>query len=250
MQCLAAAALLAWTTTAVAQPQPYPSKPIRVINPAAPGGNSDIVFRVIAPKMGEIVGQQFVLDYRAGAGGVIGADMTAKSPPDGYTTAIVAASFFFNPALIKNLPYDTIKDFTPLGLVVDIPAAVVLHPSLPVKNIKELIALARVRPGQIFFSNAGPGTVGHLLLAGHRQQIDPARFHELQVVDRCDGPPGGNGTTMRNVLPAIWAAVEADYAISTSTARPELRRTMATPMESSRRSNMLSRMRCGVISPV
>src|SRR3954462_1759531 len=142
--------------------QPYPSKPIRVINPAAPGGNSDIVFRVIAPKMGEIVGQQFVLDYRAGAGGVIGAEMTAKSAPDGYTTAIVAASFFFNPALIKNLPYDTNKDFTPLGLVVDIPAVVVLHPSLPAKTVKELIALARTRPGQIFYSSAGPGTVGHL----------------------------------------------------------------------------------------
>lgn len=153
-------ALLVLATPAAAQT--YPSKPIRVINPAAPGGNSDIVFRVIAQKMGELVGQQFVLDYRAGAGGVIGADMTAKSPPDGYTTAIVAASFFFNPALIRNLPYDTARDFTPLGLVVDIPAAVVVHPSLPVKNVKELIALARARPGQIFFSSAGPGTVAHL----------------------------------------------------------------------------------------
>ena len=158
--CLTCAAMLAWATTAGAQP--YPSKPIRVINPAAPGGNSDIVFRMVAPKMGEIVGQQFVLDYRAGAGGVIGADMTAKSPPDGYTTAIVAASFFFNPALIKNLPNDTLKDFTPLGLVDDIPAAVVVHPSLPVKTVKELIAFARARPGQIFFSSAGPGTVAHL----------------------------------------------------------------------------------------
>ena len=130
-----------------------------MINPAAPGGNSDIVFRVITPKMGEIVGQQLVLDYRAGAGGVIGADMTAKSPPDGYTTAIVAASFF-NPALMKNLPYDTVKDFTPLGLVVDIPAAVVVHPSLPVKTVKELIALARPQARtRYFFSSAGPGTV-------------------------------------------------------------------------------------------
>ncbi|MGH8616931.1 MAG: tripartite tricarboxylate transporter substrate binding protein [Burkholderiales bacterium] len=140
----------------------FPSKIIRVINPAAPGGNSDIVFRVISPKMGELVGQQFVLDYRPGAGGVIGADITAKSPPDGYTTAIVAASFFFNPALIKNLPYDTLKDFTPLGLVVDIPAAVLVHPSLPVKNVKDLIAFAKARPGQIFFSSAGPGTLAHL----------------------------------------------------------------------------------------
>ncbi|MEO7728797.1 MAG: tripartite tricarboxylate transporter substrate binding protein [Burkholderiales bacterium] len=160
LRAIAAAACC--TFAAAAGAQPYPSKPIRVINPAAPGGNSDIVFRVIAPKMGEIVGQQFVLDYRAGAGGVIGADMTAKSAPDGYTTAIVAASFFFNPALIRNLPYDTLRDFTPLGLVVDIPAAVVVHPSLPVKTVKDLIALARARPGQIFFSSAGPGTVAHL----------------------------------------------------------------------------------------
>jgi len=165
VQRLVVAAACAAAFACIALPagaQSYPSKIIRVINPAAPGGNSDIVFRVISPKMGELVGQQFVLDYRPGAGGVIGADITAKSAPDGYTTAIVAASFFFNPALIKNLPYDTVKDFTPLGLVVDIPAAVLVHPSLPVKDVKELIAFARPRPGQIFFSSAGPGTLAHL----------------------------------------------------------------------------------------
>jgi tripartite-type tricarboxylate transporter receptor subunit TctC len=142
--------------------QNYPSKPIRVINPAAPGGNSDIVFRLLSPKMSEILGQQLVFDYRPGAGGTIGAEMTAKSAPDGYTTAIVAASFVINPALMTKLPFDTVKDFTPLGLVVDIPAGVLAHPSLPAKNIKELIALAKGRPGQIFYSSAGPGTVGHL----------------------------------------------------------------------------------------
>lgn len=162
VRILIAVALASLALPVAAQTAGYPSKIIRVINPAAPGGNSDIVFRVIAPKMGDLVGQQFVLDYRPGAGGVIGADITAKSPPDGYTTAIVAASFFFNPALIKNLPYDTLKDFTPLGLVVDIPAALLVHPSLPVKNVKELIAFARGRPGQIFFSSAGPGTLAHL----------------------------------------------------------------------------------------
>jgi tripartite-type tricarboxylate transporter receptor subunit TctC len=142
--------------------QNYPSKPIRIINPAAPGGNSDIVFRLLSPKMSEILGQQLVFDYRPGAGGTIGAEMTAKSAPDGYTTAIVAASFVINPALMTKLPFDTVKDFTPLGLVVDIPAGVLAHPSLPAKNVKELIALAEGRPGQIFYSSAGPGTVGHL----------------------------------------------------------------------------------------
>ena len=142
--------------------QTYPNKIIRVINPNQPGGNSDILFRLLSPKMGEILGQQLVIDYRPGAGGNIGTEIAAKSPPDGYTTLIAAASFLINPSLIKKLPFDAVKDFTPLGLIVDIPAAVVVHPSLPVKNAKELIALAKARPGQIFFSSSGPGTVGHL----------------------------------------------------------------------------------------
>lgn len=144
-----------------AQPA-YPTKVIRLVNPNQPGGNSDIVFRLLSGKMGEILGQQLVFDYRPGAGGNIGAEMVAKSAPDGYTTLVAAASFLINPSLIRKLPYDAIKDFTPLGLVVDIPTAVVVHPSLPVKNVKELIALARTRPGQIFFSSSGLGAVGHL----------------------------------------------------------------------------------------
>jgi len=142
--------------------QQFPVKPVRVVNPAAPGGNSDIFFRILSPKMSELLGQSVIIDYRPGAGGTIGADMTAKSPPDGYTTALVAASFVINPSLIRKLPYDTMKDFTPLGLVVEVPSAVVVHPSLPAKSVKEFIALAKARPGQINFSSSGPGTVGHL----------------------------------------------------------------------------------------
>ena len=141
--------------------QAYPSKPIRVMF-QGPGGNTDIIFRLLAPKMGEILGQQLVFDYRPGAGGLIGVEMTAKSAPDGYTTSVVASSFLINPAMIKDLPFDTIKDFTPLGLVAEIGIAVVVYPALPVKNVKELIALAKARPGQIFFSSTGPGTSGHL----------------------------------------------------------------------------------------
>ena len=142
--------------------QVYPNKIIRVINPNEPGGNSDILFRLLSPKMGEILSQQLVIDYRPGAGGNIGTELVARSAPDGYTTLIAAASFLINPSLIKKLPFDAIKDFTPLGLIVDIPAALVTHPSLPVKNAKELIALARTRPGDVFYSSAGMGTVGHL----------------------------------------------------------------------------------------
>ena len=154
----ACAALLAGATVA----QPFPSKPIRVINPASPGGNSDISFRLLQPKMNEAIGQQFIMDYRPGAGATIGGDIIARSAPDGYTTGWVAASFVINPSTFKKLPYDTIRDFTPLGIVMDVPSGLVVHPSLPVRSVKDLIALARKSPGEIFYSTSGPGTIGHL----------------------------------------------------------------------------------------
>lgn len=157
---LAIVAIICAATAAYAQP--FPSKPVRVINPAAPGGNSDIFFRILSPKMGEILGQQLIIDYRPGAGGTIGADIVSKSAPDGYSTGIVAGSFVINPSLIRKLPYDTVKDFTPLGLIVDVPAGTVVHPSLPVKNVKELIALAKARPGELNYSSSGRGALGHL----------------------------------------------------------------------------------------
>jgi tripartite-type tricarboxylate transporter receptor subunit TctC len=142
--------------------QVFPTKPVRVINPAAPGGNSDIFFRQLQPKMSEVLSQPVVMDYRAGAGGTVGGEVIAKSAPDGYTTGFVAASFVINPAMIRKMPYDTAKDFTALGIVVDVPSGLVVHPSLPARNVKQLIALAKVRPGQIFYSTSGRGTVGHL----------------------------------------------------------------------------------------
>ena len=156
------ALVLGCTVAAAALAQPFPSKPVRVINPAAPGGNSDIFFRLLQQKMSEAAGQPFVIDYRPGAGGVVGADIIAKSAPDGYTTGIVAGSFMINPSLMRKLPYDTMRDFAPLGLIVDVPTGIVVHPSLPVKSLKELIALAKARPGQLNYSSSGPGAVGHL----------------------------------------------------------------------------------------
>ena len=147
---------------AVLAQQAFPTKIVRVINPNQPGGNSDIIFRLLSPKMGEALGQQVVIDYRPGAGGNIGTEMTAKAAPDGYTTLIAAAAFVINPSILKSLPFDPIRDFTPLGLIVDTPAALVVHPSLPAKSVKELIALSRSGRGQIFFSSSGNGGLGHL----------------------------------------------------------------------------------------
>ncbi len=145
-----------------ASAQAFPTKPVRVINPAAPGGNSDIFFRLLQPKMSEALGQSVVMEYRAGAGGTIGGDIIAKSAPDGYTTGLVAASFVINPSVFKSIPYDTRKDFTGLGIIVDVPSGLVVHPSLPVGSVKELVALAKKRPGEVFYSTSGPGTIGHL----------------------------------------------------------------------------------------
>lgn len=142
--------------------QVFPSKIIRVINPAQPGGNNDILFRLLSPKMGEILGQQLVIDYRPGASTIIGSEIVARSAPDGYTTLINGAVAVINPSFMAKLPYDPIKDFTALGLIVDIPAALVVHPSLPVKSVKELIAFAKARPGQVFYSSSGSGALAHL----------------------------------------------------------------------------------------
>ncbi|HYH41651.1 MAG TPA: tripartite tricarboxylate transporter substrate binding protein [Burkholderiales bacterium] len=153
---------LAVGLASTAHAQNFPVKPIRLVNPAAPGGNSDVFFRLLQPKMNEALGQPVVMDYRPGAGGTVGGEVIARAAPDGYVTGLVAASFVINPAMIRKMPYDTAKDFTPLGLIVDVPTGLVVHPSLPARNVKQLIALAKPRPGEIFYSTSGRGTVGHL----------------------------------------------------------------------------------------
>ena len=137
-------------------------KPIRVVIGGSPGSNADIFFRIVQARMGRVLGQPLVADYRPGAGGAIGAHFTVKSAADGYMVMMVAAGFVMNPALTRNLPYDPARDFTALGLVADVPAGLVIHPSLPVYDVKQLLAMARARPGQLNFGSAGPGTVSHL----------------------------------------------------------------------------------------
>lgn len=156
----AAAGLLA--VAAPVSAQTYPTKTIRMIIPFAAGGNTDIIGRIFAPKMAEIIGQQIIIDNRGGAGSVIGTEAVMRAAADGYTLLMASAAHTINPAMIKKLPYDSVRDFTPIGIVADVPTAFVIHPSLPSKNLKEFIALAKARPNDIFYSTAGIGTVGHL----------------------------------------------------------------------------------------
>jgi tripartite-type tricarboxylate transporter receptor subunit TctC len=140
----------------------YPRKSIRLVVPFAPGGPVDIVARGIAPKMSQILGQQIIVDNRGGAGSTIGTEMAANAPPDGYTLVLVSGSYVMNPAMVKKLPYDSVKDFAPISIIADVPSALVVDPILPVKNVKEFIALAKARPGEINYSSQGRGTLGHL----------------------------------------------------------------------------------------
>ena len=161
---VAALALLAggFATASGAWAQAYPAKPVRLVVAFPPGGGIDSVTRLLAPKLTEALGQQMIVDNRVGASGNIGTDYVAKSAPDGYTVLMAYASHASNAALFTKLPYDTVRDFQPVSLIGAVPHVILVNPSLPVKNLTELIRLAKARPGEITYSSPGNGTPLHL----------------------------------------------------------------------------------------
>ena len=146
----------------LAQAQNYPSKPVRLIVPFAAGGSTDVIARILAPKLSEVWGQQVIVDNRPGGNTVIGTDIVAKSPPDGHVLLVTPAPFTVVPSVLTKLPYDPAKDFEPITLINTTPMGFVVHPGVPAKNLKELIALAKARPGQMNFGSSGSGGVPHL----------------------------------------------------------------------------------------
>ncbi|HWP88785.1 MAG TPA: tripartite tricarboxylate transporter substrate binding protein, partial [Burkholderiales bacterium] len=160
--CIRAAVL--WAALAVAAfAQEYPVKSVRVIVPWAAGGSTDSISRILAAKLTEYTGQQFIIDNRAGATGTIGHALVSKSPPDGYTLLIGSNSTFaIAPHLYKSLQYDNDAAFAPIELLAVSPQILSVHPSIPAKNVRELIALAKAQPGALVFSSAGPGSTSHL----------------------------------------------------------------------------------------
>jgi len=154
------AGALAWLPNAGAQE--YPTKPIRLVITYPPGGNTDLVGRALALKLGEFMGQQVVVDNRGGAGGVLGSMITAQSAPDGYTIMLgTSAGMVINPLLSRKLTYDPVKDFAPVSMVVIVPQLLVINPQLPVKNVRELIAFAKAKPGYLNAGSSGVGTPNH-----------------------------------------------------------------------------------------
>jgi tripartite-type tricarboxylate transporter receptor subunit TctC len=171
--------------------QSYPSKPIRIVVPYPPGGFNDTLGRTLAAKFTEAWGQPAIVENKPGANTVIGSDFVAKSPPDGYTLLIVAFPFAVTPSLLKNMPYDTVKDFAPVVWAATSPNALVVNPSLPVKSVAELIALAKAKPGTLSYASTGNGSSNH---------ISMELFKSLAGVDIVHIPYKGSGPAVTDLL--------------------------------------------------
>jgi tripartite-type tricarboxylate transporter receptor subunit TctC len=157
------AALLTWP--AISTAQNFPVRTVRIIVPYAPGGSTDVVFRLLAPRLAEDFGQPVVVDNRPGGSSTIGLDLAAKSPPDGHTWGTPNITFGANPSLIRKMPFDSEKDLLPVSQVAVVTMVLSLHPSVPAKSVKQLIALAKARPGELNFSSAGNASANHLATA-------------------------------------------------------------------------------------
>ncbi len=158
---LALIAAAVFAAPSFAWSQQYPTKPVRIVAPFAPGGGTDFIARLIAQKLTAALGQQFVVDNRPGAGGTLGTEIGVKSAPDGYTLTMIAASYTVNPSLYK-LKFDPANDISAVILIDKGPFLVVVHPSMPVKNVKDLIALAKAKPGEINYATSGQGSIVHM----------------------------------------------------------------------------------------
>src|SRR5258706_8415829 len=159
-----ALSLIASLAAGASPAQDYPGRPVRIVVPFAPGGSTDVLARIVGQKLGERWGQPVLVENRAGAGGNIGADQVAKSAPDGYTLLLGGVPHAISVSLYRKLPYDLASDLAAIAEIASFPSAIVLHPSLPANSVKELIALARARHGQLSFGSAGNGSPNHLAL--------------------------------------------------------------------------------------
>lgn len=186
--------------------QDYPVKPVRIVVGSTPGGGTDITARLIAPKMSEQLGQQVVVENRPGATTTIGINHVVRSAPDGYTVAMGVSSLAINPHILRNVPYDALKDLAPVSQVLMAPNIVVAHPSLPVRNIKELVAFARSRPGQLNFAAGGAGSSQHLAIelflymTGTKMVHVPYKGQGMALIDVVAGQVS---LMMANVISAL-----------------------------------------------
>ncbi len=219
--CRAALCSLALSAPACdALAQAYPARPVRLIVSFAPGGSVDLVARLIGQKLAEAWGQQVVIDNRAGAGGNLSAELAAKATPDGYTLYMSSASIVVNASLYRNLPYDPLKDFAPITLIASVQNVLVAHPSLPARNVSQLIALARKTPGAINYASTGSGSSGHLTMemfksmAGISLNHVPYKLVGQAITDLLSGQVSLWFPSMPSVLPHIKAGKMIALAVA------------------------------------
>ena len=216
---LALLALFAATAPALAQS--YPAKPIRFIIPFPPGGPTDLMGRTAADRLARAWNVQVIADNRAGAGGNIGAELCAKAPPDGYTMCMMTVAQVISPAVYKKLAFDPIRDFSPVTLMAMMPSMLTTHPALPVKTVKEVIALAKTSPGQLTYASTGNGTSPHMLMemfsamSGVKMVHVPYKGQAPAVVDQIAGQIQLAFNTAATVLPYVQAGKLKAIAIST-----------------------------------
>ena len=208
--------------------QGYPNKAVKIIVPFPPAGATDVVTRFLAQKLGERWSQSVVVENRPGAGGAIGSDLVAKSPPDGYTLLMATSSTHsIGPTLTKT-PYDPIKDFAPIVHVANVPNVLVVSPTLPVRDMKELIALAKSKPGQLNFASSGNGTIVHLnaelfkMLAGIEMQHIPYKGTALSIPDLANGQIAMLFDSLASVMPHIRSGRAKPIAVNGRTRSPLL----------------------------
>jgi tripartite-type tricarboxylate transporter receptor subunit TctC len=200
---------LALCASGLVHAQGYPAKPVRVVVPFPPGGGTDIVTRMVMQKLSERLGANFLIENRSGAGGAIGTEIVSKAAADGYTLAMVSGSHAINPGLYKKMAYDAVYDFAPITLLVSGPALLVVHPSVPAKNVRELIALAKARPGKLHYASAGNGTPPHLAaelfksMAGVDMVHVPYKGNAMAFTDLISGQVSLSFPTIPSALPQV-----------------------------------------------
>ena len=220
--------LLAITSVEHAAAQKWPEKAVRIVTPFAPGGGTDIFARILAQRLTEVLGQQFFVENRPGAGSTLGTEFVAKAPADGYTLLMTSASFSYNPGLYPKLRFDPVKDFAPVSLVVRVPHVIVVLPTFPASNLQEFVKLARARPGDVLYASAGPGSAMHLAGALFGMVTNTKLVH---VPYKGGGATtaavmGGEATTAFNTLETVLPLLRANrlrpLAVSTRERAPAL----------------------------
>jgi tripartite-type tricarboxylate transporter receptor subunit TctC len=221
-----ASAPLMFSVPAIAQGT-YPNKVVKIVVAFAPGGGSDLIARLLASKLGEKIGQPVIVDNKPGAGGMLGADHVLKQPADGYTLLLAAASYTVNPSVYKQ-PFDAIKDMTPIAQLARGPFVIAVNPSLPVKNVQELVALARKEPGKLSYASAGSGSITHIVseyfldTTGAQIQHVPYKGTSPALTDTVSGQTQVIFGTVGSTLPFVKAGKLRAIAVTTPARLPAL----------------------------